>query len=74
MDRRVREVADQADLFGRIHLHCLRATAASHHAYKGVSPVLLQALMGWSDLVTAQKYIPISGTATADALRRVHHR
>jgi hypothetical protein len=31
--------------------------------------VPLQALMGWSDLATAQKYIRISGTATADALR-----
>jgi hypothetical protein len=33
-----------------------------------------KALMGWSDLATAQRYIRISGTATADALRRVHHR
>lgn len=49
--------------------HCLRATAANPHAYKGVAPVPLQALMGWSDLATAQKYIRISGTATADALR-----
>jgi hypothetical protein len=30
--------------------------------------------MRWNELATAQKYIRISGTATADALRRVHHR
>lgn len=74
VNRRIQEAADQTDLTGRIYPHCLRATAASHHAYKGVAPVPLQALMGWSDLATAQKYIRISGTATADALRRVHHR
>ena len=74
VNRRVQEAAEEADLTGRIYPHCLRATAASYHAYKGVAPVPLQALMGWSDLATAQKYIRISGTATADALRQVHHR
>jgi integrase len=74
VNRRVDEAAEQANLTGRIYPHCLRATAASHHAYKGVAPVPLQALMGWSDLATAQKYIRISGTATADALRRAHHK
>jgi len=73
INRRVQAVAKEADLSGRVYPHCLRATAASYHAYKGVAPVPLQALMGWSDLATAQKYIRISGTATADALRRVHH-
>ncbi|WP_254838047.1 tyrosine-type recombinase/integrase [Natronomonas marina] len=74
INRRVQAAAEGAGLSGRVDPHCLRATAASHHAYKGVAPVPLQALMGWSDLATAQKYIRISGTATADALRRVHHR
>lgn len=74
VNRRVTEAAEQAELTGRIYPHCLRATAASHHAYKGVAPVPLQALMGWSDLATAQKYIWISGPATVDALRQVHHR
>lgn len=73
-NRRVQTAADKADLPGRVYPHCQRATAASYHAYKGVAPVPLQASMGWSDLATAQKYIRISGTATADALRRVHHR
>lgn len=74
INRRVQAAANEADLAGRVYPHCLRATAASYHAYKGVAPVPLQALMGWCDLATAQKYIRISGTATADALRRVHHR
>lgn len=74
VNRRIQEAAEVADLTGRIYPHCLRATAASHHAYKGVAPVPLQALMGWSDLTTAQKYIRISGTATGDALRQVHQR
>lgn len=74
INRRVQAAANEAGLPGRVYPHCLRATAASYHAYKGVAPVPLQALMGWSDLATAQKYIRISGTATADALRRVHHR
>ena len=73
INRRVQAAAEEADLSGRVYPYCLRATAASYHAYKGVAPVPLQALMGWSDLATAQKYIRISGTATADALRRVHH-
>lgn len=74
INRRAQAAADEAGLSGRVYPHCLRATAASRHAYKGVAPVPLQALMGWSGLATAQKYIRISGTATADALRRVRHR
>ena len=73
INRRVSEAADEAGLTGRVYPHCLRATAASFHAYQGVSPVPLQALMGWNDLSTAQKYIRISGAATAKAIRNVHH-
>ena len=61
--------AEAAETERRVYPHCLRATAASYHAYQGVVPVPLQALMGWSDLATAQKFIPISWRATADALR-----
>jgi integrase len=73
-NRRVQAAAKAAAPSGRVYPHCLRATAASYHAYKGVAPVPLQALVGRSDLATAQKYIRISGPATADALRRVYHR
>jgi integrase len=74
LNRRVSRAAAHADLTGRVYPHCLRATAASYHAYQGVAPVPLQAFMGWSELATAQKYIRISGTATANALRQVHQR
>lgn len=74
INRRVQEAAAQAGLSGRMYLHRLRTTAASYHAYNGVAPVPLQALMGWSDLATAQQYVRISGTATADTVRQVHHR
>lgn len=46
INRRVQAVGEGAGLSGRVYPHCLRATAASHHAYKGVAPVPLQALMG----------------------------
>lgn len=74
INRRVQAAAEAAGLQGRVYPHCLRATAASYHAYNGVAPVPLQALTGWSDPATALKYIRISGPAIADALRRVHHR
>ncbi len=73
INRRVDAAAEAAGLSGNVYPHCLRATAASFHAYRGVTPVPLQALMGWRDLSTAQKYIRISGTATAKAIRNVHH-
>lgn len=74
VNRRVQEGVNQTDLKARICPHCLRATAASYHAYKGVAPVPLQASLGRSDLATAQKYVRISDIATADALRRVRRR
>lgn len=74
VNRRIGTVADEADIDGRVYPHSLRATAANYHAYQGVAPVPLQALMGWSDLATAQKYIRTSGTVTANALRQVHDR
>lgn len=52
--------------------HALRATAATYHAYRGLSAVALQALLGWADLATAQKYIRLSGGATQKALRDAH--
>lgn len=46
INRRVRAAATEAGLAGRVHPHCLRATVASYHGYKGVTPVPLEALMG----------------------------
>ena len=74
VNRRVTAAAEAADIDGRVYPHALRATAASYHAYQGVAPVPLQALMGWNNLATTQKYIRISVRASANALRQVHHR
>lgn len=52
--------------------HSLRATAASWHAYRGLPAAALQSLFGWSNLSVAQKYLRLSGGATAKALKDAH--
>lgn len=52
--------------------HSLRATAATHHSFRGVPPSALQSLFGWAQLSVAQKYIRMSGGRTQEALRKVH--
>ena len=70
VNRRVDAVAEKVGI--DIYPHALRATAASWHAYRGVPAVALQALMGWAKLAVAQKYIKLSGGATARALEEAH--
>jgi integrase len=73
VNRRVDRVARAADLDpSRVYPHALRATAATHHAYRGVATTALQNLMGWEQLSTANKYIRLSGEPTAAALRDAH--
>jgi integrase len=73
VNRRVDRAAEAADMDpSSIYPHALRATAATFHAYRGLAAVPLQSLMGWAQLSTAQKYIRLSGGATAKALRDVH--
>lgn len=73
INRRVNRVAENAGVpKDAIYPHALRATAATWHAYKGLTAVPLQSMMGWRQISTAQKYIRLSGGATADALRDVH--
>lgn len=73
VNRRVWRVAEAAGVSqDRLYPHALRATAASWHAYRGLSAPALQALLGWAKLGTAQKYIRLSGEATAKALREAH--
>jgi site-specific recombinase XerD len=66
----MRKVSDR--IGKRVYPHALRATAATFHAYRGLDPVPLQALIGWSCLSTAQKYIRLSGGTTAKALNDIH--
>ncbi len=73
VNRRVEQAKRKTDLEKRIYPHCLRATGATFHAYKGLPAVALQNLMGWADIKTAQKYIRKSAGATAKALNEVHN-
>ena len=70
--RRVSFAAAVASLAQRIYPHCLRATAASAHAYRGLTVPALQAMMGWAQIDTAEKYIRLSGGRTKAALDEVY--
>jgi len=70
--RRVKLAAYVSPLSRRIYPHCLRATAASKHAYRGLNVPALQAMMGWAKIETAEKYIRLSGGRTKQALESVY--
>lgn len=73
INRRVDRVAQAAGVNTmHVYPHALRATAATHHAYRGLRTAPLQAMLGWERIETAQKYVRLSGGATAEALRNVH--
>ncbi|WP_238532831.1 site-specific integrase [Halalkalicoccus jeotgali] len=76
VNRRVNKAAEVTDELDEdsIYPHCLRATAATYHASRGLSALPLQSMLGWSDLSTSQKYVRRSGEATARALRTVHRQ
>lgn len=73
-----RRVDDMCEAVGwdtsRVYPHSLRATAATHHAYQGLPAAALQSLFGWSKLDVAQKYLRLSGSATANALAKTHSK
>ena len=70
--RRVKLAGEAAEIARRLYPHCLRATAATHHAYNGLGVVSLQALMGWRKLATAEKYLRLSGGRTKRALHELY--
>ena len=73
VNRRIDRVAEAAGMdTDDVYPHCLRATAATHHAYRGVPPVALQSMFGWSQLSVARHSIRMSGGATKDALDEVY--
>jgi integrase len=73
INRRVNRLLEAADYpTSMCYPHALRATAATTHAYRGLTALPLMALMGWADLQTARKYIKAAGGATQQALRKVH--
>ncbi|WP_435075946.1 tyrosine-type recombinase/integrase [Halococcus sp. AFM35] len=76
VNRRVNKAAENAKGIDpeTTYPHCLRSTAATYHASRGLEPMNLQALMGWSDIRTSQKYVRLTGEHTARALRHIHNR
>jgi len=76
VNRRVERAAEEAPQLNvdDVYPHALRATAATHHAARGLDVLPLQAMFGWADLSTAQNYIQKSGENTARALHSIHSR
>lgn len=76
VNRRVTKAAETAPQLdaSEVYPHCLRATAATFHAARGLDVLPLQAMFGWADLSTAQNYIQKSGENTARALHGIHSR
>lgn len=73
INRRVGKAAEAADDLDPddIYPHCLRSTAATRFASRGLDVIALQAMFGWADLSTAQRYIRRSGENTARAIRDI---
>lgn len=69
--RRVNTIAEEAVGLDpdTTYPHCLRSTAASHWAARGLNAINLKSLMGWSDFQVALNYIESSGERTAQSLR-----
>lgn len=73
VNRRVDRVLDAAGLpQDTCYPHSLRATAASHHAYRGLPTPALRDFMGWVRTEAAEDYVQKSGRKMAKALKEVH--
>lgn len=68
--RRVKRSAEASDELkrGDVYAHCLRATAASHWAARGLDVLHLQSMFGWAQPSTARCYVTSSTEATRRAL------
>jgi hypothetical protein len=73
-NRRVNKALEKADELtpSTTHCHGLRATAASHHAGRGMPTLALQALMGWAQPSTARSYVRSSPENTQRELHQIH--
>jgi integrase len=73
--RRVTDAAEAAEdevAADDVRPHGLRATAASYHAARGLETLPLQAMFGWAQLSTAEKYVASSSANTRRALNAIH--
>jgi len=73
LNRRVSKAAEKSELEKRIYPHSLRATAATTHASRNVSPYALMSVMGWRDMDTARKYVAASDESAARDIRQKHN-
>lgn len=73
INRRVDKAARHADELDEedVYPHCLRATAATRLAARGIDIFSLQSMLGWATLSTAHRYVSSSGERTAQALRDI---
>lgn len=76
INRRINKSAEAAKEISDddIYPHALRATAASYHAGRGLDVLPLQALLGWSQASTAERYVQQSPRNTARQLHQIHSR
>lgn len=76
INRRLNKAAEAAEEVGPddVYPHCLRATAASFHAARGLDVIPLQSLMGWAQVSTAHNYVKKSGENTKRALHYAHNQ
>jgi len=71
VNRRINRAAEHAGLES-VYPHCLRATSASFHAMRDVSPYALMSIMGWERLSTARVYIQGNEENAAKEVRSKH--
>lgn len=71
ISRRVDAIAEEAVGLEpeTVYPHCLRSTAASYWAARGLPATTLKSFLGWSDFQVALNYIESSGERTAQSLR-----
>ncbi|MDS0284687.1 tyrosine-type recombinase/integrase [Haloarcula onubensis] len=74
INRRVDTVLQQVDgwTVDKTTPHGLRATAATHASARGLSPLPLQAMFGWSDISTARNYVAASSRNTQRQLHQIY--
>ncbi|MBS3788301.1 site-specific integrase [Candidatus Bipolaricaulota bacterium] len=68
--RRVKNMAQRAELTRQVNPQALRATCAFQLAEAGVNAQGLRKFMGWKDLNTAQKYIEQVGVDADKQIKR----
>jgi len=74
VNRRIERAADRAALEARVTPHTLRATAATHHAARGLEMHALMQYFGWAQPSTAEVYLARNGRNTARQLDAIHSR